>query len=372
MKLKTLQENFAQALTTCSRIATNKVQLPILANILLKTQKNKLLVCATNLELSISLSIGAKVEEEGEITVSAKTLTEIVNNLKPGHIDLEVEKEVLKIFTPMFEARVVGMDSSDFPQIPQETGVDLLTIPSQEMLEALECTLFAVSTDETRPVLTGVLLIVKGKNLSLVATDGFRLSQKKLKLDLDSEEKRLILPKSALVEVLRLSREDEVIGLSFKKSENQIIFGISNVVLSSRVIEGDFPDFERIIPRNTKFKVLVDKEDFLRAVKLASVFAKDLANVIKLEIRKGIMEVISESSQSGTQKTLVDVKIEGDLSSEEKFLVAFNYRFLEEFLAVVKSDEVQMEFTDSNSPALFLDPKDTQFLHIIMPVRLTS
>ncbi|OGM24223.1 DNA polymerase III subunit beta [Candidatus Woesebacteria bacterium RIFCSPHIGHO2_01_FULL_39_17] len=371
MKIQVLQENLAKAISTCSRFASSRVQLPVLANILLKITKSKFSVAATNLEMSISISIGAKIEKEGQITVPARVLNDLISNLSAGTVDLEVEKENLKIKSLSFESSLSGMNASDFPLIPEEVGVDVLKIPSKEILDALICTLFAVSSDETRPVLTGVLMIVKDSNLTMVATDGFRLSQKKISIGKVKEEKKIILPKSSLVELSRLT-SDEDIQFSFKKSEKQVVFGLTDIVLGSRIIEGEFPDFERIIPKETKIKVNLDREEFLRGVKLASVFARDAANVVKLTVVKDFLVVSAEGTQ-GSQKTKVEAKIdENGKTDSEEFVIAFNYRFLEEFLNAIKGDEVQIEFSDPNAPALFLDPKDTNFLHIIMPVRLQA
>lgn len=372
MKARVLQEDLTKTLVTCSRFASSRVQLPILANVLLKTDRSKLLVSATNLEVSISVSVGAKVEEEGEITVPARTIADIFSNLNPGQVSLEVEKEILKIKTPGFESSISGMNASDFPNIPQEIGAQFIQIPTSDFLDALSYTLFAVSTDETRPILTGVLTIFKKGELLLVSTDGFRLSQKKIKVDKISEEKRLILPKSALVEVSKLSDSEGVVNLSFKKLENQVVFSTSGAILASRVIEGEFPDFERIIPRNSKIKVFLDKEEFLQSVKLASVFARDSANVVKLSISEGLVEVYAESSSVGTQKKDLDAKVEGFSSAKDKFIIAFNYRFLEDFLGASKGESVQVEFSDTNAPALFVNPEDSGFLHVIMPVRLQT
>ena len=371
MKLQVLQENLTKALTTCSRFASSRVQLPVLANVLLKTQKNKLLVTATNLEISISISVGAKVSKEGEITVPARVITDLVSNLGTGQISLQAEKEHLRIFSDNFESSISGMNSSDFPSVPQSIPAKSFSLPGDDFSSSLEKVLYAVSNDETRPVLTGVLTILEKGEMTLVATDGFRLSRKKLKLKSVKDEGQLIIPKNALSEISRLAGSDEALSFSYKKADNQIIVGVGDSVLASRVIEGEFPDFEKIIPKDTKIKVDLDKEEVLRAVKLASVIARDAANVVKLEISEGEVKLEAESSATGTQKTKIDAKVKG-LSGKKNLLIAFNYRFLEEFLGSVEGESVQMEFSESNSPALLLDHKDDTFLHIIMPVRLQS
>jgi DNA polymerase III subunit beta len=372
MQLQVLQENLAKTLNICSRFASSKVQLPVLANVLFRTSKNKLVLSATNLETSVCISMGAKVEEDGEITVPSRVISEIITNLNPGQVSLVGEKETLKIESAGFESSVSGMNPSDFPPVPEVIGGDAIQVPSNDLRETLSACLFAVSTDETRPVLTGILAIVKEGEITFVATDGFRLSQKKIKIPKVKSESKVIIPKGALIELARLSNEDDSVNFSIEKAESRVLFGVSSMLLTSRIIEGEFPDFERIIPRAAKIKVSLDKDEFLQAVKLASIFARDSANVVKLGVSEGKVELTAESSGSGNQKKEIAAKVESDPPLKEKFVIAFNYRFLEDFLGVVKGEDVQLELSDPNAPALFLDPKANDFLHIIMPVRLQS
>lgn len=369
MKLKVLQENLSNALTITSRFSSNRAQLPVLANILLTCKKNKLLISATNLENSISISIGAKVQKEGELTVPARVITDLVTNLQTGQVELTSEKERLKINSQNFSSEISGMNSSDFPQIPQSIGKGSFTLPKEDFIESLSKVLFSVSTDETRPVLTGVLFIFRKEGITLVSTDGFRLSQRKIKVKLSSKLERMILPKNALSELVRLSGDDEDVKFSYKESESQVVFAASNSVLASRVIEGEFPDFEKIIPNQSLYKIHLDKEELLRAVKLASVFARESANMVKLTVKKNYLQVSAESSQSGSQEAKVDAKVEG-VKDTKGFEIAFNYRFVEEFLQTVDSDEILIEFSGENAPGVFTEKKDSNYLHLIMPVRI--
>ncbi len=370
MKLQILQDNFSKALNITSRFASTRAQLPVLANVLLSAKRNKLLVSATNLEISISISVGAKIEKEGEITIPARVISELISNLPTGSIRLIAEKERLKISASNFSSNISGMNSSDFPAVPHGLTKGYVKLPSDIFLEALSQVLFAVSIDETRPVLTGVLFIFGKDEFVLVATDGFRLSQKKIKTKISTKQAKIIIPKNALSELGRLSDSEEDLKFAFKEGENQVIFGISNSILASRVIEGDFPDFERIIPKESIYKINLDREELLRAVRLASVFARDSANVVKVDVRKDLIVISAESSQSGSQEAKVDAKVQGSISGKSGLKIAFNYRFLEEFLQNVKGEEIQLEFSNPNSPGIFTDPKDPSFLHLIMPVRV--
>jgi DNA polymerase-3 subunit beta len=368
MKVSVLQENLANALVNSSRFASSHAQLPVLGNTMLLAKKTKLLVISTNLETSIAISIGAQIEEEGELTVPAKIITELVVNLPSETLKLESDKEQLKISSTHFNSNILGMNASDFPSVPQSIGdKGSLNLPREVFLEGLSQVIFATSIDETRPILTGVLFIFEKDNLTMVATDGFRLSQKKISLKGVDKSEQIVFPKNVLAEVSRLFPDEDLITFDFKKTERQVLFGSSDIVLSSRILEGEFPDFRRIIPKSTEIKIHVDREDLLRGVKLASVFARASANIIKFKINKGDIEISAESKTSGRQKTKIDAKVEGG-----ELEIAFNYRFLEELLHSIKGEEIKIEFSNSNSPGVFTDPKDPNFLHLIMPVKVQS
>lgn len=366
MKLQVLQENLAKAVYIATKFTSSRVQLPVLGNILLTAEKNKLMLSATNLEMSINLSIGAKVEKEGEITVPARVLNEIVSNLRKGPLNITVDKEKVKISNENFNSNLAGMNSSDFPAIPKKISKQSLKFESTELTQALNKVLYAVSTDETRPSLTGVYFLLGKTKTTLVATDGYRLSKMNVNCEGNLKSvKKLIIPKMALSEILSLLQESNDITFSFDEENSQVIVSIAEVILSTRVIQGDFPDYEKIIPTSSKTECLIDKEELLQSVKLASVFARDSANIVKFSLGKDSLEVTAESQYSGNQKTKVDTKIKGG-----ELKIAFNYRFLQEFLQSVKGDEVLMKYNDANSPGVFLEPKDDKFLHLIMPVKL--
>ena len=366
MKLKVLQENLSKALSFSSRFANSRAQLPVLGNLLFSAKKTKLSISATNLEISVVTSVGAKTEKEGEITVPARVISDIVSNLPSGQIDLEVDKERLKIKAGNFQSVVSAMNSSDFPPVPQSADIkSSVLLPKEKFSEALSQVVFASSVDETRPILTGVLFVFEKGALTLVATDGFRLSQKKIAIKNSGKGQKIVLPKGIVSEISRLSTEDE--NLVFSVREKQVVFSVSDIVLSSRVLEGEFPDFEKIIPKSSTISIYVDKEELLRAVKLASVFARESANIIKLSVLKDSIEISAESSQSGSQKTQVDARVE---TQEKGFEIAFNYRFLEEFLHAASGEEVKIDFSSPSSPGVFKDTKDPDFLHLVMPVRI--
>ena len=367
MKLQVLQENLADAINLASRFTSTRAQLPVLSNILLSANNNRLLISATNLEVSINMSIGAKIEEEGDLTVPGRVIADIVSNLNPGPVSLISDKEKLKIATSEFKTEISGMNASDFPQVPQKLDKKSVSIPKDTFFPSLSQVLYAVSVDETRPILTGVLFIFKRGGITLVSTDGFRLSHKEIKAKGINFSQKVIIPKGVLNELVRIPLEEDNLSLSFREKDNQVVFRLGNIVLSSRIIEGEFPDFEKVIPKDSKIKVNIDKESLIQAVKLASVFARDSANIIKMSIKSGSVEITAESQYTGSQKTKVEAKTTGG-----EVEIAFNFRFLLDFLQSVKGDDINIKLGNPSSPGIFIDPKDDQFLHLIMPVKIQS
>ncbi|MBI3397569.1 DNA polymerase III subunit beta [Candidatus Woesebacteria bacterium] len=371
MKLQILQENFTKSLALATKFTSTKAQLPVLNNVLLNAQKNKLLISSTNLENSVSITNPAKVDEDGKITVPAKIISDIVANLPKGSLDLETEKEHLKITSGKFSSMVSGMNPSDFPEIKSVIDTKkAVTIPKEDLLDAVNKVGFSTSIDETRPVLTGILFIFSKGELTLVSTDGFRLSRKTISLKNVADGQKIILPKFVLSEITKLGEGDTVF-FDFNKEDNQAYFSVDDTILSSRVIEGEFPDYEKIIPKSSSINVSVDKQELQRSIKLASVFARDSSNIVKIKVERDTLTVSAESQVYGNQSTQVDVRVETDEKLSE-FVIAFNYHFLEEVLNLIDSEDLKLGFSTPNAPAIVADTKDENFLHLIMPLRIQS
>lgn len=372
MKLQILQENLEKAINTTARFASPKAQLPILGNILISTQKSKIYVSSTNLEISASVAVGAKIEEEGEISIPAKVISELISNLPKETIDISSDKEQLKISTSGFSSTVLGMNSADFPKVPNSLSKNsVINLFKEEITKAMSQVIFATSVDETRPILTGVLFVFEKNHLSLVATDGFRLSRKKIPLKFEGKTpENVVIPKGILGELGRVISENEELLFDLQEKEKQVIFGVGETVLTSRLLEGEYPDFEKIIPKNSTLNVLLDKEELLRAVKLASIFARESANVIKIKILKDSIKISGESGSAGSQETKVDAKVGYNGELAEPFEIAFNYRYVEDFLHSVSGEEIKMEFSGVTSPGVFTDSSDSDYLHLIMPVKV--
>lgn len=369
MKFQILQENLEKAVSITAKFANSKAQLPILGNILISTRKSKIYISSTNLEISASVQVGAKIETDGNLSVPAKVFSDLVTNLPKGIINIESDKEQLKINSENFSSNILGMDATDFPKIPNFINEgQAISLPKSSFVNSLNKVLFSVSTDETRPVLTGVYMILD-QSLTLVATDGFRLSRKLIKLDKNIDiQKKVVIPKAVLSEICRSGFSVDTLNFCVEEKDNQIEFLLGDTVLTSRLLDGEYPDYEKIIPGKCLVTITLDKEEFLRAVKLASIFARESSNIIKIKVLKDSVKISSESGQAGNQNAKVDAKVEKD--GNDDFEIAFNYRYLEDFVHSVSGEEIKMEFTNSTSAGVFRDTTDSDYLHLIMPVKI--
>ncbi len=372
MKLSILQENLAQGLSITSRSVATRAQLPVLSNVLLTTDKGRLKLSATNLETGINLWLGAKVEKEGAISIPAKILTEFVTSLPAGKIEVVAQESSLKLSSGSFEASFVGMAASEFPAIPSMKKKADLKFPGSLLAAAINEVAFAAAQDEGRPVLAGVLLKSKDSQLIMVATDGYRLSLKRIKgvvgIDkIKGLKKGLVLPARTLLEVARVVADEEKdeLGISITPEASQLIFATREIEIVSRLIEGNFPDFEKIIPSEGKTKVSVDKEELTRAARMAAIFARESANIVKFKVESSQLEVSANTAQVGDNKSLLEAKVEG-----EKSEIAFNSRYLLDFLNVVGAERVSFEMSGALNPGVFQPAGEPGFLHIIMPVRV--
>jgi len=365
MELTVNKQNLSKKLTFASHFTSSRAQLPILNNICLIAKNNSLKIMATNLETSFYASLGVSVKKDGSIALPSRTFSELVSNINGENIDLTADAENLIINADGFNGKVLGVNTLDFPLVPEKVSDNALLIKSKELLIALNKILFSVGKDVARPNLTGVLFKFEDKKLVLVSSDGFRLSQTEIILDDDKLTGEYIVPKNILLELTKLLESSSEVFLDILKEDNQIIFSVSDLVISSRLIEGNFPDYKKIIPVTLPVKVYVSKSDLQNAIKIASVFAREEANVISFEVNESSVSISTKSSKSGEQKSEIPARIEGI-----SVAASFNYRFLEEFLNVIQSNEIVVNLKDSSTPTVFLDTKEENYLHLIMPVRV--
>lgn len=371
MKLYVLQENLAKGISIVNRFISPRAQLPILNNVLLATEKGRLRLSGTNLEMGINYWIGAKIEKEGTISVPARALNEFISFLPPGKIELEVKNNVLTVKSGTYLANFVGLPSSEFPNIPVSEKKETVSFSSEKLIKAISQTVFAVGTDKGRPIFSGILFKIREGKLILVATDGYRLSFKETEeiketLEVEIFKKGLIIPGRTLLEIGRIladQAKEEKIGLTISSSSNQVIFSTKDSEIVSRLIEGKFPEFEKFIPRSKTTKIILEREDFLRGIKMAAVFARETANIVRLKIKGGILKISANAPQIGENLIGLEVKQEGEDNQ-----IAFNFRYLVDFLNSVDCSQVSLEMTTSLSSAVFRPVGDSSYFHIIMPV----
>jgi len=374
MKLEILQEDLNQGLSVVSRFIASRPQLPVLANILFSAEKNnRLKLSATNLDIGIQYWLDAKVDKPGKLTIPAKEISEFVSYLSPGKLDLKTVKEgQIKISSKQGESMFTGMEAEEFPEIPTIDETKTASLPLSNLEESVNLTSYAAADDDTRPVLAAVNWEFSKNGYRMVATDGYRLSLKDVSdVEVNMEKSQnggmFLIPARSLTEIVRLASGENELKLGLTEDENQVVFLLPELQLTSRLIEGEFPDYQKIIPDQTQTKVLVYKEELQQNVQMASVFARESANVVKFNVGEGKIEISSNAPNVGENKTELGAKIEG-----KDIEIAFNYRFLLDFLKVIPGSEqqVQMEFNESLTPGLFKIPSDEDWIHIIMPVKV--
>lgn len=375
MKIKVLQENLIKALARTGRVISVKSQLPVLQNVLLATEGGMLKITASNLETTVSTLVGVKIEKEGGLCVSAKVFSEFVTSLPQETVAIEEKTGSLFVHTSRAKATIPGVPMSEFPAVKligKEKGIALDWDVFQG---ALGSVLFAAASDEGRPLLTGVKMVKTGDSLLFAATDGYRLSVRRVALG-GSSAFDMVVPARALFELNRALLEDKSakpsdkikrsVGIE-KTDDGQIVFVVDDTRIATRVIDGEYPNFEKIIPVSHTTTASIDKEELLRAVKSAAIFARDNANIVRIHLEKSSVTVSANTPQVGENTIELEARVEGDGGD-----IAFNSRFLIEYLSNIQAAEVGFEMTGSLNPGVFKIPGDDGFLHIIMPVRVQA
>jgi len=367
MHFTVLKENLNKVLPTVGRNISTRTQLPILSNILLKTEKGQIKLATTNLELGMSFTIPAKIEKEGEITVPGKLLTEFVSNLTADKIEFILEGTNLLVKTNKTNASFTTIPASDFPPFPDITKIKS-PFPFKKIKNTIGRIVFAASTDEGRPVLTGVKTVITNGKITFSATDGYRMSLEEVKLSEKQEDLNIILPAQTLSEVMRISQElkTEEIGFSIIENKNQAIFTLPGTLIFTRLIDGEFPNVEKIIPASFKTKTVIDRDQFIQAVKTVSLFARGAANIVKIKIEKEGLRLSANTPQVGSDEDFVEAQVSG-----EELEIAFNFRYLLDLLSNFPEERLVFETSGPLNPGVFKPVSPAlSFLHIIMPVRV--
>ncbi len=375
MKVSCLQENLSRGLGIVSRAVSPRSTLPVLNNVLLATDEGRLRLSATNLELGITCWIGAKIEEEGATTVPARTFVDLVNTLPHEQVDMDltVRTLTLNVRSGSFNNDIKCIDAQEFPSLPPAEMDGGMTLNVEDMREMINQVVFAASTDDARPVLTGVLMEVKDGEMSLAAADGFRLSIRTAHLSSPTPGPlNAIIPARALSELARIvSDDEETITMVMPPNRGQVVFRGENVELVSQLIEGSFPDVKAVVPSGHSTRTVLSTGSFLKACKAADIFAREAAHSARLcvtpgtDLEPGNLKVSATAAETGSNETIVDASIEG-----EPIEVAFNVRFLVDVLSVVDTPNVALETTTASSPGVIRLVGRDDFLHVIMPMHL--
>ncbi|MFA5070268.1 MAG: DNA polymerase III subunit beta [Patescibacteria group bacterium] len=365
MKLSFTQENLNRGLEITSHIASRNQTLPILNNVLITTDNGVIKLTTTNLEIGINCQIRGKVEEEGKITVQAKLLADYVNSLSHDRVDFITEKESLKITSGKAQTVIKGSSSEEFPLIPKVEKKRSYQVNVKDFKNAVMQVIFASAADESRPEISGIFIKPESNSLTLAATDSYRLAERKIKLEKASKEgEGVIVPARTLQELIRILN-DEVEILNFYLNENQILFEFEGIEMVSRLIEGQYPDYQQIIPKEHRTRVVLNTREFIKIIKTTSLFCKPGINDINLEfLAEGKAVVSASNTQIGENISEVEAKVEGDKNS-----IVFNYRYLLDGLSSLNTEEFILELTDEANPGLIKPVGQTDHLYIIMPIR---
>ena len=368
MKLFCVQKELEYAINIVNKAINPNNTLPVLNNILLKAEGKKLYFSSTNLEIAISCSIDADVRSEGAITVPAKLLTGYVSLLKDEKVELNVINGVdLSLDSLSSSTKIKGINADEFPLIPKvEKGYEL-EVGVEDLHVGIMETVFAASLNTSRPVLSGILIKGKGKNLKMVATDSYRLAEKVITSEKGPEEEfSCIVPARTMAELAKIVSKAESKKVNINISKNQILFKVDGVELISRLIDGKFPDYEKIIPAEEKTVVEVSVEDLSLTLKRVSLFARENNNSVKLAVTNdGKMIVTSEETKIGEEKAEVDIKIKGDNNK-----ISLNAQYLLDVLTHISEEKISLIINETSSPAVIKLVDKDGYVYIIMPLKI--
>lgn len=370
MKVSLLFENFSKKIMFANHAISSKSQLPILLNFLIQAKNGKLSISATDLEIGIVVDIPAKIEEEGEVTVPAKTLTELISASPMDKITLETIPAGLALTEKKIKTIFQTTPAEEFPKLYEEKGERVSSVKRELIDKNFSNVVFAASSDTERPALSGVLMKEEKEGFLLVATDGYRLSLKKIVMTSKGKGREgtsIIVPSRVIRELVLMGKEvgGDTVAIYVSAEKNQILFSEEDITLVGRLIEGEFPNYEKIIPQNHLTKTVFSKEELQRAIKASYVFARQTANIVKLSVQRDKVVVSANAPSVGSSIAEVDAKTTGEENE-----IAFNARYLLDFFSNIEEEEISFEMAGPLNPGVFKIVGDDSFLHLIMPIRV--
>ncbi|MCX6795545.1 MAG: DNA polymerase III subunit beta [Candidatus Falkowbacteria bacterium] len=375
MKFIIRRENLKKGLSIVGHITTKSINLPILNNVLIKANSSGVELVSTNLEIGIVHRLRGKVEEDGEFTVDSKMVSEYVNFLAGDNVDISESNEELKIECDNYKTKIKGENAKEFPLIPTLSGENFCLCDIEDLKRALSRVIFAVSTNENRIELSGVLFSFFGSRLVLASTDSYRLAEKEITIDwrgVPIEDQKFIVPAKTIQEFLRMisnfsesdSSEEKNNQVKIFISDNQIMFSVGSTDLVSRLINGNFPDYRQIVPEKFNTSVILSRGELLRAVKAASIFSKSGINDVGLEFKGDKLVVYSSSGQSGESR--IELSCEKNGNDNE---ITVNFRYLLDGLNNIGDEEINLKVISDNSPCMLSPTKEENYFYIVMPIR---
>lgn len=373
MKVSCLQENLAKGLNIVGRAVSTRSTLPVLGNVLLATDNGRLKLSATNLEIVITCWVGAKVEDDGAITVPARTLNDLVSNFPQDRVDLILNEQTqtLHVECGRTQANIKGIDAQEFPLVPEPDRENRIRMEAPVFKQMINQVAFAAAVDDARPTLTGVSTRFEGSEVVMAATDGFRLSVRSAHIPSYVEEPfSVIIPARALAEVARVTSDDvEAVYVTLPAGRNQIIFDLDNIVVVSQLIDGNFPDYTPIIPRRRNTRTVLNTADFLKACKTATIFARESSHTARVRVEPGeglqpaYAVIAANSTETGNNEAQIDASVEG-----APIEMALNVKYMTDVLNIIDTPQVALETTGPMEPGVIKPVGDNDFVHIIMPM----
>ncbi|HYM52362.1 MAG TPA: DNA polymerase III subunit beta [Candidatus Dormibacteraeota bacterium] len=374
MNVSVMQENLARGLGVVSRAVSSRATLPVLANVLLKTDNGGLKLTATNLEIGINCWVPGKVEDEGEITVPAKLLTDLVASLPNQRIDLQLSPKdrTLKVTSGGSRSSIKGIDADEFPVVAAIGDAPATSADSRALRDALGEVVFAAASDESRPILTGVLTKLSGDQMTLAAADNYRIAVRSLTTSKAvAPELSIVVPARSYAELMRILPDaEQQIEITVTPNKSQVLFHVEGIDLVSRLIEGQFPNYEPVIPSGHTSRAVVDRESFLAGARRASIFARDSANIVKVELGGEAgdgVAITAHAADIGDNADTLEASVEGQPTT-----IAFNARYLIDVLSNLGADEAALELSGPLAPGVIRGIGKDDYVHVIMPVRTAS
>src|SRR5438874_2350363 len=375
VKVVCLQENLAHGLGIAGRGVSTRGSLPILGNVLLRTDAGRLRLTATNLEVGINCWVPAKVDDEGAITVPAKLFIDFINSLPSGNVELSlnVRTKTVHLKSGPYEANIKGMDAEEFPIIPQIPDKPTTRMAQGTLRRMIGEVAFVAATDDSRPVLTGVLTTFAGDLVTMAAADPYRLSVRHARLlDRVDPPIEVIVPAKSLFEVARIleDTEDRTVDILVTPNKSQVIFHTDEADLVSRIIEGQFPNYKQVIPTSHSTRVLAQREELLKATRLASYFARDAANMLRFQVdpaNEPPLVITANAAEVGDNTGRIDATVEGQATT-----IAFNSRFVADALSSLTAPEIALELGGPLAPGVVRIVGDDSYLHVVMPLRIPA